>query len=291
MFTINDIKICVLGGDMRQIYAVRSMCKKGYNVNVFGLGEEVLSAKNADYLKYAVSNAKLILLPLPFSTDGIRINCPLSNTDIKLDELVSALSVGQIVAGGKFTDDFVKKITQKNCIPYDYYSSEKLTVLNAVPTAEGAISIAMNNLKTTIFGSKCAITGYGRIGRVLSKSLKSLGADVKVFSRSESSLAWAEVEGYTSLNISQMEKHVSDLNIIFNTVPDVVINRKVIDNMTSDAIIIDLASSPGGVELDYAKQKNRKVIFAHSLPGKVAPETAGNIISDTVLSKMSEVFQ
>ena len=286
---MNDIKICVLGGDMRQLSAVRTMCKKGFDVSVFGIDKTIHEARNCTTLNEAVSNASLILLPLPFSADGIRIFCPLSNTDIKLDELISSLSDSQSVAGGKLSHVFCKRLTDRGCKIYDYYTSERLSILNAIPTAEGAVAIAMNELKITVFGSKCAVVGYGRIGRILSKMLKSLGSDVTVFARSESALTWAEAEGFTAINISKMQNFVSDKHVIFNTVPSMVINNDILQKTNENVVIIDLASAPGGVDFESAKKTNRKVIFALSLPGKVAPDSAGKIIADTVISRLLEV--
>ncbi len=283
---MNDIKICVLGGDMRMLAAVRSMCKKDYEITVFGLEGDTGGALKSKTLKDAVSKASIIVLPLPYSTDGIRVFSPLSNKDIKLDELLNTVTEKQLIAGGRLSDLFIEKAVAKKCSVYDFYKSERLTILNAVATAEGALAIALNETNITLFGSKCAVLGYGRIGRVLARMLKNMGADVAVFARSEASLTWAEAEGYTALNFEQLQSKISKANIIFNTVPAVVIDKNVIEKTKENVTIIDLASAPGGVDFEFAKKMYRKVIFALSLPGKVAPESAGNIIADCILAKL-----
>ena len=53
--------------------------------------------------------------------------------------------------------------------------------------------------------------------------------------------------------------------------------------MQSDALILDLASKPGGVDWDAAQALGRRVVWALSLPGKTAPFTAGEIIAKTIL--------
>ena len=55
-----------------------------------------------------------------------------------------------------------------------------------------------------------------------------------------------------------------------------------------DTLIIDLASKPGGVDMDAARDLGVKVIWALGLPGKVAPVTAGNIIKETICNIFSE---
>ena len=58
--------------------------------------------------------------------------------------------------------------------------------------------------------------------------------------------------------------------------------------MREDTLVLDLASKPGGLDLDAASALNRRVIWALSLPGKTAPVTAGEIIARTVSHLIEE---
>jgi dipicolinate synthase subunit A len=283
MCILNNTKICVLGGDQRQIFAAHETLKCNYDVSVFGLKEdrELLCAPN---LSSAMSNAKSIILPLPFSTDNIRLFCPTCAEEILLDEIVEKIEKGMVIAGGKMTDKFLRRIEEKGAIPFDYYKSERFAIHNAIPTAEGALSIAMNELKTTINGSKCAVLGYGRIGKILARTLKRLDADVTVYARKDEVLAWAEADGCKTHKLVELPEKINESAVVFNTIPSTVLTKDVLDNISEETVIIDLASAPGGVDVEYANLIGRKVIFALSLPGKVAPITAGKIIADTVLS-------
>lgn len=281
---MNDKKVCVIGGDLRQIYAAHEMYKNNIDISVFGLECSPSDFVESSSLNEAIENADTILLPLPFSTDGIRICCPLSEKDIKLDDLLKKLKKDQQIVGGKFNKKFTQKAKEQGINLYDYYSSERLTTLNALTTAEAAVSLAMNEIRTTIHGTKCAVFGFGRIGKTLSKILHSLGSDVSVYARSSDALTWAEIYGYKAININETEQHISENKVIFNTIPKLVITDKILDKIDENSLIIDLASYPGGVDFSYAKQTQKKVIFALSLPGKYAPETSGKIIADTVLS-------
>lgn len=286
MYILKDKKISVLGGDTRQLYAARELLKNNYTVSLLALPSEDMHTFCCNSVEEALSEACAVILPLPLTTDGIRLFCPLAKNDIKLDHIIEHISNGQLIAGGKMPAGFVEKIREKNAIPFDYYNSERFSILNAIPTAEGAVSIAINETKTTLFGSKCAVLGYGRIGRILSKTLKALGAEVTVFARKEAALAYSEAEGYEGINIRFLAEHLQNKKIIFNTIPNMVLTKSVLDFTDKDVTIIDLASAPGGVDGIYAKEIKRKVIYALSLPGKVAPETAGKIISDTILSNI-----
>ena len=77
-------------------------------------------------------------------------------------------------------------------------------------------------------------------------------------------------------------------DIIFNTIPALVLNRNELIKIRNDALVIDLASKPGGVDFDAAKELGIRVIWALSLPGRVAPVTAGIIIKDTIINMMRE---
>ena len=68
-----------------------------------------------------------------------------------------------------------------------------------------------------------------------------------------------------------------------------VLNFRVLSKTKPDVLIIDLASKPGGVDFDSAKQLDVKVIWALALPGKCAPVTAGKIIKNTVENILNEL--
>ena len=56
-----------------------------------------------------------------------------------------------------------------------------------------------------------------------------------------------------------------------------------------EAIIIDLASNPGGVDRRAAREKGIKVIWALSLPAKVAPLTSAEFIKETLYHVLKEL--
>lgn len=53
-------------------------------------------------------------------------------------------------------------------------------------------------------------------------------------------------------------------------------------------MVIDLASAPGGVDFEAASRRGIKSIQALSIPGKVAPKTAGSIIKSTIYDIINE---
>jgi dipicolinate synthase subunit A len=71
-------------------------------------------------------------------------------------------------------------------------------------------------------------------------------------------------------------------------VPAVILDEEKLAKLGRDCLVIDLASKPGGVDFETAKNLGLKTIWALSLPGKVSPYSAGEIILDTVLNLLCE---
>ena len=132
-------------------------------------------------------------------------------------------------------------------------------IVNTVPTAEGAIEIAMNETPITIHGSKCLVTGYGKIGKILSKMLCGLGAQTYVEARKYADLAMIEGHGYEPLALSELKSRIGEFDIIFNTIPAMIFDEKILKKVKKDALIIDLASNPGGADFYFDKV----VTFTH----------------------------
>ncbi len=285
-------KILVCGGDMRQAVAANIISDYGYDVGVYGFAQDVelrAAIKSFSVLNRAIELADIIVLPLPCSSDNKTINMPMTNKKLLISSLFEAVKESQIVIAGNVTQEIEEVAKLRNINISDYYNREELKILNSIPTVEGALKIAMEETSATIHGSKCMVTGFGRIGRLLAHSLKGLGAHVTVSARSHSDLAWIQTFGYASVKTECIGGLVSSQNIIFNTIPAIVLNRQVLERVLKDCLIIDLASKPGGVDLEAASSLGLKTIWALSLPGKVAPITAGRIIADTVLNLMIEM--
>ena len=164
---------------------------------------------------------------------------------------------------------------------------EELAIANSVPAAEGAIQLAMEELPITISGARCLITGYGRVGQALARLLVALGANVTVAARKFSDLARAQTLGCETLEIQHLE-NAGDFDVIFNTVPVLLFSRDILQRMDRSTLLIDLASKPGGVDFTAAAELQLKTIWALSLPGRVAPKSAGFIIKNAILNMLKE---
>lgn len=282
--------IFVAGGDLRQIYAAKSL-NPYFDVYITGFDRSITipeKIKRADTLDVLPGRADFLLLPTPVSTDGTLLNTPYGNTNIPLQKLVSIIKEKGVVFGGK-ADNKIKSLFESSEIEFiDYLEREEFSVLNSVLTAEGALQIALEEMPVTIYGSKILITGYGRISKILSKILLSIGADVTVAARKCSDLTWADISGCHTAKISSLISISNQYDVIFNTVPAILFNKKIISNIQKDCLIIDLASRPGGIDFEAASEAGLKVVWALGIPGKSAPVSAGKIIADTILNIMTE---
>ena len=160
---------------------------------------------------------------------------------------------------------------------------------SAVPTAEGAIQIAMEELPIVLHRARVLVLGFGRVGKLIAHRFSALGARVSVAARKWSALAWAEAYGYEPERLSGVDAFLCGYDLIINTIPSRVLGREQLMGLRPGCLVIDLASKPGGVDMEAAAELSVPVIWALSLPGKVAPVTSGKIIRDTVYNILSEL--
>ena len=245
------------------------------------------SVINCKSLTEALCGAVAVILPLPASLDGALLNCKAESEEEKtfIKEIIDIMDAGCILIGGKLPIWVGDYAANKDIRTFDYFESESFQIKNAYTTAEAALNIAMNSLLKNIRCAKFAITGYGRISKQLVKLLRGLDAEVAVAARKDSDLAWADLCGCKTINISNPKRVYemsSGYDVIFNTVPYMLFDESFLASVDKRTILIELASSPGGIDVSAAKKMKSAVLWAASLPGKYAPESAGELIADCV---------
>lgn len=284
-------KIAVIGGDERQIYMARALARKGWDVSVWGLGEceaRICPAMLVQTPEEALENARALLLPLPASLDGVRINCPLArDPSLRISNLLNAWE-GGLLLGGRLPPVIYSLAEQLPIRTVDYYDDDILQLRNALPTAEGAIAIAMRELPVTLDGICAAVIGYGRIATVLADKLHALGTDVYLYARKPRDLARAALCHLRPMRLSgegassSLIRLPRSCRVIFNTVPHPLFTREVLETLPRDCLYIDLASAPGGIDWAAAKELGIHTVWGTALPGKCVPESAGEILADTL---------
>lgn len=288
---MNLKKYTVIGGDLRNIKLADALLADGNHVNLFGFNDAGfdLKIKENSNLQDAIDDSEIVIGPLPFSNDNETLNTPLNKEKIKINEVLRTIKKNQLLIAGLISDKVGHLAKAYNVYTIDILEREEMAVMNAIPTAEGAIQIAMEELPITLNGSKAMVLGHGRVGKVLSNMLSGLGADVYVEARKYSDIAWIKAFGQKPVYINEVKQYIGDMDIVFNTIPHKILDSATMEHVSKDCLIIDLASKPGGVDFEKAKELGIRVIWALSLPGKVAPVTAANYIKQTVYNIIEEL--
>ncbi|MBQ3068961.1 MAG: dipicolinate synthase subunit DpsA [Clostridia bacterium] len=281
--------VAVIGGDLRYVYLAGALSEDGCRVLAVGFDNTDLPpcVAGCTDAAQAIALSDAVLLPMPVSADGKTVNAPFSRLCIPLEQVYAAVREGQPVCAGGVSEEIRAAFERRHIAVWDYLEREELAVRNAVPTAEGAIQLAMEELPVTIDGASCLIAGYGRIGKVLSRMLCALGAEVTVAARKCADRAWATVHGCRAVHTEDIAS-LPSMDVVFNTVPTMLFDRRVLASLDRRTLLIDLASRPGGVDFKAAAEQHLKTVWALSLPGRVAPKTAAEIIKSTVMNIWKE---
>jgi len=267
--------VMVLGGDRRNLELARLLINDGEDVKisyVHGLNFEDID---------------LIIGPLPLSSDKKTLNAPFHPEEIEVDALLEKMR-GKTLIAGVIDEELILKGSIYGITMVDYFKREELQILNAVPTAEGAIKIAIENMPITLHGSNALVLGFGRIGKALSNMLYGMGANVHVAARKHEDIAWIKNLRYIPVCFDELDTVLQGMDVLFNTVPQLVLDDNRLIHLNREALVIDLASQPGGVDFGAAEKLGIKTIHALGIPGKTAPLTAARIIKETIYNIIRE---
>ncbi len=278
----------IIGGDMRQAALAESISGDGNIAYACFLEKAPLSdrVKKAG-LEETALRCGYIVLPLPAVAGGKYLKADLSYGKILLDDgFAEKLQGKKIFCGMAEKLKATSRLWENNEI-YDYSESEEFKIGNALLTAEGALGTAMREFGGTVHGSRCLVAGFGRIGKTLAYMLRGIGADVAVSARKRTDLSWIKTYGYRPVPAGSMCA-AGRYDIIFNTVPEVIFDKGTLGALDKNTLIIDLASPPGGVDMEAARECKIKTVAALSLPGKTAPEAAGEIIKNIIYNIINE---
>lgn len=286
----HELNFYLLGGDLRQAHLARLLAQDGHRVHTLGLDHVILpsSMLSIESNLNNLSLADAVILPMPVSGSDGMLHTPLGTSSISLSSILDHLSSRQFLCGGRIDSNTIALAQQRGLSLLDYFQREELVVSNCVPTAEGAIQLAMEHLPITIQDARILVIGFGRLGKITAQRFAALGGKVTVAARRYEQLAWAGAYGFGTELVGQLNGWLCSYDLIINTVPSLVLGEGELSDLHRDCLIIDLASTPGGVDREAAQELGLQVIWALSLPGKVAPVTAGAIIKTTIYHMLQE---
>lgn len=277
---VEKLTFTIIGGDERQVELIFILLNRGQRVNALGFDNLMDFRVNTfTELVEELFNCHVLLLPIPYSNKEGYINIKESGLEVTLAEIMEYLGVYKpLVMLGKTDKAFDSMASDIGLDYIDFTKEESFAILNAIPTAEGAIQRAMEMANITIHGSRALVLGYGRIGKCLSRMLKGIGAQVTVEARKAEDLAWITENGYKGVHLNDLDGILPYQDIIFNTIPHLILDREKLEIVNRDTVIIDVSSLPGGIDFKAAEELGIRASLDLGLPGKVAPKTAAEII-------------
>lgn len=282
--------LIVLGGDARNIQVMKQAAAQGASVTAIGFSENNLPTDNIQLKNIADTSfetASAILLPVAGIDEQGNIALHDHKEKVPLTpELLTKTPEDCIVFSGA-TNKTLKQIVKKakrTLIPI--FKRDDVAIANSIPTAEATLQIAMEQTNKTIHGANITVIGFGRIGTTMAHLFHQVGANVTVAARNESDLAKIKTLTYKAIPTSNLIDALKESNIIINTVPALILDKKALNQIKAESVIIDVTSKPGGTDFETAKKLSIETIHALALPGKVAPITAGNIIADVIIKKL-----
>lgn len=281
--------VSIIGGDLRLILLAKLFKEEGVNCYTYGLEKadilENVNIEKCESLKKCIEKSNLIISSIPFSKDNNFVNGTYNENKIKIEDIARHLENKTFIAG-KIPEKFYEITKTKNVKIIDLLKSEEFAILNSISTVEGAIKVAIEETDYTIHGSNILILGFGRIGKMLAKVLTGMEAKVFCEARKKEDLAWIEAYGYEKIPLQNLSDSLKKYDIIFNTIPYVILDEEKLKLLKKEVLIIDLASSPGGIDRKTSELLGIKTKWLLALPGKVAPKSAAEIIKQTIENEL-----
>lgn len=268
-------RFAVFGGDMRQVYLAECLAEKGYEVVVYGLCENCKHPKirEASSMEAALKYAEAVAAPVPFSK-GLLL--------ISEEKLLKTLKSETWFFSGGIPEKFCTQAEKKGIQCVDYLKDESVAMKNTLAAAEGILAEAIIRSPRNLFGSTCLVLGYGRCGSTLASYLKGISCKVLVYEKQEKEAARAGIRADQVIKPGELAMALQEADFIFNTIPAMVLPKALLGYVRKDALILDMASQPGGVDYEACKELGLSAALLPGLPGKYAPASSAEILAEKI---------
>ncbi|MDR0752264.1 MAG: hypothetical protein LBF12_06780 [Christensenellaceae bacterium] len=241
--------------------------------------------KREEYLIDSLRGSGYNVCPFSNRTDDVNIK-PIYvfslTTRVDYDDLAK-LPYGSIVFLNMLTDTTREYAKLSNLICIEYFKNEPFLIRNAILTAQGVLALILQNTAKTLKELSVMLIGYGRVGKACSLLFHDNNINHAIVNRESKHLYEGLLLTESVFDINQFPYYIDEYEIIINTIPSLILTQSVIKNIRQDALIIDLASQPGGIDFNATKKHNIKSIHALGLPGRFAPKTAANYIKKLII--------
>jgi dipicolinate synthase subunit A len=278
---LKGVTVAVVGGDLRMLEHMRLARAAGATVQHYGSvpgAEEAAGRPQAASLAEAVKGAKIISCPIPgVGTDGSLFAKYTSETLLMTPDVLQGAVPGALMFTYCDTPQLIEWAKGTPVEVIGYGEDDELCILHAIPTAEGAIKLAIENTDETLLGMPVLCFGLGRIGMSVAQAFDAMKARVTLTARNPAQLARAEAMGLKRIPLSNLLDDLDQLarfSLLVSSSSGRVVTREMIVRTRADVLIMDLCSPPGSVDFDAAKELGRRVIWGRAQAGS-APRSAG----------------
>ncbi len=285
---IYNYDYAVIGGDMRQVYLVNAFTQSGSRVCAYALCAKTDQGRCVDALSEICSASSCLIGPIPLSKNGDVLNQSTLKQALPIDQFLDYLKPGQTFFAGCIPEDFRLKAMDKGVRVFDLMKDAQLSIFNTLATAEGAICEAIQRSAINLHHSSCAVLGYGKCGGTLSSYLKGLFCHVYAVSNQGEERARAALVADQTGNLEAFQECAGSFDYVFNTIPAMVMDGKILEKMKRSVTIIDIASAPGGVDYEAARQLGLNAVLCPGLPGKYAPYSSARAVKEVIERSLKE---
>lgn len=289
---LRDLRVVIIGGDTRMIEVIKALHASRATLFLIGFENLSINLNNVKKLKFDEMNfqcADVIIFPVPGIDLNGKIEASYSGNELIITKnFLSSTKEDCLILTGVKTPFISELINMNERKIIALFERDDVAILNSIPTAEGTLMLAIQHTTRTIHGSSVLVLGFGRIGFTIARIFSSVGANVSVMARRPTHLARIIEMGYSPITPDSLQKQIHQYDLCINTVPALTLTADIIKNMNAKTLIIDLASKPGGTDFEYAKKHEIKTLWPLGLPGKTAPQTAGEILANTVIEVLND---
>lgn len=270
-----DLNIAVVGGDEREQEIARLAAATGATVRAYGFPYPEQGVEGVEYAASAAAamkDANVVLFPIPGMTmDGAIFANELIIPD---EELLSNMAPDSHIIQG-MADKGLRAAAEKFGIGiHEYEHDRELMLLRAPAIIEAALKVVIENTDITIHKAQICVCGQGNIGTALARTLVQLGAYVTVSARNPVQRANAYTMGCETITIDDLSEAAKGFDIIMSTVTAPIIDHALIDTLRPNTLLVDISAPPGSIDLEYARSRGMKAVWARAL-GRRAPITVG----------------
>lgn len=265
-------RIGIIATDLRQIYMEKILKEKGYAIVLWDQ-QSVITDMPLDFWECSD-----YILPVPMSR--------LKNVEMVTEQLIRHKNKKTRVFGGVFSPDMKRDLEQAKIQVIDVLKDQQVARRNAIATAEGTLAELAKLMPVNIEDSGIMILGFGKCGKIIAEKLYCLGAKVSVVARSKEALELARLFDYApyvlEIGVKEGKIPYGKMDAVINTIPAAVFGAYEINQLKKDAVVIDIASAPGGCDFAFLKEKKIPYCHALGLPGIYSPKSSAQILLDAM---------